>query len=555
MNLRPYQVTALENIWKALQCEQAVLLEAACSAGKTLLFSKIIQRLLAENPSFRVLILMDREILVTQTREKILKLAPELALNVGIVCASVSNTKILDRKITIASRQSLSNQLDKFSPVNLIVIDECHLMSVPHEDDGDDDLDQFGTIIQTLKGYNSKTRLLGVTATPYRLNSGYIYGTKNIKGSQPYFSDVHHRITVSELQAIGFLAPLVGKTIHADGMEAQLDGIRVTAGEYNLLDLSNLMTRSIHINSAVEAWKAHALDRKKTIAFCVTIAHAEKLSEAFSKAGIPSIAIHSEQDDLTGYANMQALHNGDGKVFCSVGKLTTGMDVVDIDCIIMARPTKSAALYKQMLGRGQRIAHGKTDCLVLDLVGNNNEFGTDLDRIKVKYKETPSSESVPIVKTCPQCEATLHPAVRICPDCQYEFISEEALEAEAAALKDVEYGIRPPVEMYVSEMFVSAHVAKKTGKTLLRVRLVLGEFTQTDTNLWLCFPDDGYTGYAVQKGRDLWTALTCGITDYPMSVAEAMERENEILKPWKVVVDMTRKYPEVLKVIEEEVPF
>ena len=106
------------------------------------------------------------------------------------------------------------------------------------------------------------------------------------------------------------------------------------------------------------------------------------------------------------------------------------MDVVDIDCIIMARPTQSTALYKQILGRGQRIDlllyPWKTDCLVLDLVGNNILFGTDLDRLKVIYRKRTDSKGEPITKDCPECNEEMHPAVKICPQCGYEFPKKES---------------------------------------------------------------------------------------------------------------------------------
>lgn len=545
MNLRPYQVTALESIWMSLQCEQAVLLEAACSAGKTLLFSKITQRLLAENPSFRVLILMDREILVSQTHAKLLTIAPELALSVGIVCASVSDTKTLHRPVTIASRQSLINHLGRFEAVNLIIVDECHLMAVPKEGQTEPP-DQFGAIIQTLRGYNPRTRLLGVTASPYRLSDGYIYGDKNVKGALPYFETVHHQVTVAELQAAGYLAPLKGKTIVVSDLASRLANVSLVGGEFNLGAISNIMSEGIHIRSAVEAWKEYASDRKKTIAFCVTIAHAEKMAEAFNSEGISAVAIHSEQDDLTAYANMEALKNGDGKVFCSVAKLTTGMDVPDIDCILMARPTKSAALYKQILGRGQRIAPDKTDCLILDLVGNNSEFGTDLDRLKVHYKKGATVDGKQVVKTCPQCEADIHPACRVCPDCGYEYPQADFEEAAKPDMVDATYGAEPPKRYRVDGMYPSLHTSKGSKKKLLRLRLEMEN--NISGSLWLCFSEDGYTGFAVEKGQMLWEKIT-GRGSYPLGAEAALHWEADFKAPDYALVDMNGRWPEIRDII------
>ena len=549
--LRNYQVSALENIWKALQMEQSVLLEAACSSGKTLLFSKIIQRLLTENPSFRVLVLMDREVLVRQTQEKIIKVAPELVLDIGIICASVSDEKVLHKRITIASRQSLAGQLNRFEAVNLVVVDECHLMAIPK--DNEPEPDQFALIINTLRQYNPKTRLWGVTATPFRLNDGWIFGQKNAPGCRPYFDDVHYRITVGELLSEGFLAPLVGKTVVSGGLNERLNTVRLTGGEFNLGELSDVMCQGVHIRSAVEAWKEHASDRKKTLVFAVTIEHAEKLTAAFNAEGISALAIHSDQDDLTSYANMEALKKGEAKVFCSVAKLTTGMDIPDIDCILMARATKSTALYKQILGRGQRIFTGKENCMVLDLVGNNHEHGTDLDNLRVKWRHKTDVKGMPVSKECPQCNASLHPAVRICTECGYEYPRTD-FEAEKPELTDTAYGSSLPETYPVMSRYCTVHVSKKNNKELLRIRLEMGDDMSTVTgNLWMCF-EDHYQGFAVEKGKKLWKKMTLG-TEYPKSVNEAIERENEILTPDRATVNISGRWPEVLSVEYDEVPF
>lgn len=550
LNLRPYQLHALENLWTALQVELNILLVSPTGAGKTVIFSKIAQRLIAENPSFRVLILTDREILVSQSRDKLLRIAPELSLSVGIACASVSDTKTLHKPITIASRQSLTKHLGRFEPVNLIIVDEVHLAAVPKEGDTEPP-DQFSEIIQTLKEYNPKTRLLGVTATPYRLTDGYIYGTKNAKGCLPYFSEVHHQITVAELQSQGFLAPLKGKTIVPNGLEDRLKAVSLVAGEYNIGSISNIMSEGIHIKSAVEAWKEHAPDRKKTLAFCTTIEHSEKLAAAFRMADIPALAIHSQLDDLESYARMQALKNGDAKVFTSVAKLTTGLDIEDIDAVLMCRPTKSAALYYQCIGRSMRIAEGKTDALILDLVGNNNEFGTDLDRLKVRYKKATDKDGKPMNKDCPNCESLLHIAVRVCPDCGYEYPRTDFEEADKPEMVDAQYGAQPPVELEVESWFPSLHKSKEKGRKLLRLRLEMEN--NTSGSLWMCFPEDGYTGFAVEKGKKLWTQLG-GKGEYPKSADEAVERTDELLMPLKCLVDLNGKWPEI-KEVREVMPF
>lgn len=550
---RPYQIIALDAIWDALQTQKNVLLQAACSAGKTLMFSKITRKLLAERPECRVLILTDRDILVEQSIEKLKAIAPELMNDIGIMCASASKIKDGEKRITVASRQTLINRLDEFPAVHLTIVDECHLMAIPKENTPP--TDQFGKIIERLREYNPNMRLFGVTATPYRLAGGHIYGDDNVPGSTPYFDNITHNISVEYLQSQGYLAPLIGKTVIQSNIIEDLADISITSGEYNLGELGDVMTRFVHIKAAVEAWKKNASDRKKTLAFCVTIEHAEELSQAFNTADIKSHAIHSQLTPIELEEATRALHNGTSSVFTSVAKLTTGMDIPDIDCCIMCRPTKSAALYKQMLGRFQRICDGKKDALIIDLVGNNQVFGTDLDNLKITYSGQSKRDEEKKIKRCPKCDTELHLAVRICYECNYMYPkTQEIIEAEEQALKEIEYGKQPPQKMKIIDLYMEEWLSKNSGKMIFRIRFELkeSEYKQISISQWLCFTDDGYSGFAVEKGKEKWQILTnnaddLNYDDFPTSAAEALERDNEIVVPDYALVDMTPKWPEIIE--------
>jgi len=508
------------------------------------------------------LILMDCEILVRQTEDKLRKVAPELAFEIGIVCASVSKTKDNSKRVTIASRQTLINRMHDFEPVQLVVIDEAHLVAIPKKNKTSED--QFNVILDKLFQYNPNMRMLAVTATPYRLAGGYIYGSNNVAGSEPYFQDITHRITVAELEKAGYLAPLIGYTTAPGSKKHDLEDLRIVAGEYNLGDLSDLMAKSVHLNSAVETWKEHCIvSREKTLVFCVDIEHADRLSEAFQKAGIPAIAIHSKLSAIENSLAMEDLEKGRKKVFCSVAKLTTGMDVIDIDCILMCRPTKSAALYKQMLGRGQRLNTetypNKKDCIVLDMVGNNDMFGTDLDKLKVSYvgQNGKKKKDEKPVKFCPECNAELHPAVRIC-DCGYEYPVSDYQDANRPDMQSIAYGEqerKPAVSMPITDMYPQVWDSKKSGKTLLRVIVEMreSEYRTCSASIWLCFPDQ-YHGFAVERGEEWWFKLT-NHNDFPRSAAEAESRWQEVTMPTEAIVDINGEWPEILDFEFDEIPF
>jgi len=566
--LRPYQIRVLDQVWAALQVKLNVLITAPCAAGKAILFAKIIQRLLRENPEFRALILVDREILVTQSRDKLYLVAPELGGDIGIVCASVTTAKDLHQRVTVASRQTIINQLNRFPPVQLTIIDECHLMAIPRDDDPEPD--QFAQIIKKLWEYNPKMRLVGCTASPYRLGTGYIHGGRNKGGSRPYFDVVDAEVTTRELLDGGFIAPMVGRVRTGKALAEDLQTVSITAGEYNLGQLSEVMCKETHVQSCVDAWREYASDRRKTIIFCATIEHAEAVAAAFKDAGVSATAIHSKLPPIEEASRMRALRQGSLLVFTSVAKLTTGMDVVDIDCIIMARPTKSTALYQQCVGRGQRIADGKIDCLVIDLVGATQEFGTDMDNLKVTIPRDSSGDAP--FKICPGekqdgtvCGQSVHASLKFCPYCSFEFPIDPAVEAKLGKLEKVKFNEAPePDEYHVEHVRYQVHMSQSSGKALIRVEYDCGFYARKIYE-YLCLPDY-YDGYAVAKARAWWAERSQDefpdtVQDF-MTVAEYLPMPTEILvtKDGKYYRVVGYKFPEygeyeAKELIEEEIPF
>jgi DNA repair protein RadD len=547
MILRPYQVRILDATWAAMQHKHNVLIVAPCAAGKTVLFSKITQRLLRENSAFRVLILVDREILVTQSRDKLHSIAPELSHEVGIVCSSVTTTKELDRRVTIASRQTLINCMEQFAPVHLCIVDEAHLMSIPREDKPTPD--QFAEIVCKLREYNPNMRLVGCTASPYRLGGGYIHGDQNKPGSRPYFDQVDAEVSTKEMLAAGYLAPLVGRANTGSTMQADLKNISIVGGEYNLGQLSSMMCKSTHVQSCISAWREYAWGRKKTLVFCTTIEHSETVAAAFYAAGIPSVAIHSKLTPVEESIRMTALERGTMQVFTSVAKLTTGLDITDLDCGILARPTKSTALYKQIVGRFQRLAEGKTDALIIDLVGATTEFGTDMDNLKVNVPRDASGETP--FKICPGenengtvCGQSVHASLRYCPHCSYAFPVDEAVEAKIGKLEKVKFNdIQEPESYTVSHVSYEVHESRNTGKHLIKVTYQCGQFSKF--NEWICLPDF-YNGFAVQKARDWWDQRT--EEPFPQTCEEFIFLADNLMQPAVVIVVKEGKYDRITDV-------
>ena len=546
--LRPHQEEAIETMWGAIKGQINTLMVCPCSFGKSLVLAKLAQRILEKDPSYRVLFLVDREILVSQLRDGITTYFPEMVGHIGIVCSSVTDNFCHERRITIASRQSLVKRLSDIEPVHAVLADECHMYAVPREKE---EPDQFGFILNAMRDKNKHTRLIGCTATPYRLTDGFIYGSHNKPGSLPYWEDIDYECKVETLLEGGYLAPLVGKTVVEERFSLDLSRVGMVGGDYNLGQLDALMTKDVYLQGAINAWKEHASDRNKTAMFCVSIEHAEAAAQAFRAQGIPAIAIHSKLGRIGGFSAMESLKSGECKVYTSVGKLTTGMDVPDIDALILARPTKSTALFKQIIGRAQRIFPGKTDAFILDLVGLTNEFGTNLDRLKVIVPKSADDnlEKEKSAKKCPICQTELEINSIECPECGY--IYEVLLqEANAKELRDIEWAKKQaPVEMGIVNVYAEVFLSKKSGKQLLRIVFTGDDnhWNPTRASAWLCFPNDGYSQGACKRGRSIWNGLFPSVPT-PQSAEHAIQFKDNLVCPVSIVVDKNGEYPDIMKI-------
>ncbi|OQY16639.1 MAG: hypothetical protein B6I36_10020 [Desulfobacteraceae bacterium 4572_35.1] len=499
LELRPYQKRVCQSVWEALESGENALLQGPTAMGKSCIVAAVSNKLINVLPSGRVLILVDREILVSQLRDSISRFYP--GLSIGVICAGVSAKKQLDCQLTIASRQTIVNCLDEFAPVNLLILDEAHLVNPTREGKK---LDQYGVIIERLKEYNDNMRLFGCSATPYRLNNGFIYGNKHHPADKPYFNNLTEKVTFAELTDNGFLCPLKGEI---SNNQIDLSSVAMVAGDYNLGQLSTVM--GLHIDTIQEAIDIHAYNRNKIMVFCVDIKHAEKVATATGGVSYHSKLLKKERAGI-----LTAFKKNQHRVICSVATLTTGFDDPGVDCIIMARPTKSPALFVQMVGRGLRINKGKEDCLLIDLTGNTKEHTptNSLDNVHVTIPKGGGGEGEAPYKICPglnnddtQCLEEVHPKCCICPECGFRFETEIA-----AALPDTqtvnfsEPFIKKPAMMYsVLGMETTIHESA-AGKKLLRIEFLLDTLEQYNTvSDWICLADE-YSGYAVTMGIEKW---------------------------------------------------
>ncbi len=414
--LRPYQEQAVQTLIQCTRSRQFLLLQAATGAGKTLMAAHFM-RYFTDRWHFRCLFLAHKAILVRQALERMQASFEDADVNVDCLCASVEKPGNVSGHIIVASPQTLGRRLENLPRVDVIVIDECH--RVPPKDQHS----LYGDIISAVTEKRPNARILGITATPWRLGQGAIYSQAGQAQQTSWWSDIDVRISIRELQKSQWLAPL--KVLACDTSDDLLSVPVGASGDFREDVLEETLLKPLHLGSAVKAVLMHAQDRSRIAAFCVSIVHARALADRFAAQGISAAAIDSRTDSRTNNEHLAAFARGDIRVLCTVGMLTEGWDCPATDCLLMCRPTLSPALYVQMTGRGLRTAPGKKDCLLLDLSGNVLRHGSPnaprLSRPQAQcdeeggYGQGNSGESP---RFCPFCDSILPADTKLeCPFC------------------------------------------------------------------------------------------------------------------------------------------
>jgi len=271
--------------------------------------------------------------------------------------------------------------------------------------------------------------------------------------------------------------------------------------------------------------------------FAIDIAHAEHITKALCKKGINAAVVHSKMDaDRTAVVN--GFKRGDYRAVVNVDILTMGLDVPNIDLIIMLRPTHSPVLHVQTIGRGLRPHPDKTHCLVLDFAGNTMRLGP-INDVRIKQKDKSDGTGEPIVKECPDCQALVHISVKNCNVCGYEFLFKTNLTVEAGIEELVKKTESPTAEWYnVSSIRYDLH--DKVGKpTSMKVTYRVGLQT---FNEWICFDHDGYAKYKA----DNWVRFRApeGMPT-PGDVHQLYEWASWLKQPIEILIDLKTKFPQI----------
>ncbi|MDP0589380.1 MAG: DEAD/DEAH box helicase [Candidatus Endonucleobacter bathymodioli] len=388
--LRPYQKQAVRSVIQHFKkSSDPAVVVLPTGAGKSLVISE-----LARLARGRVLVMAHVKELVAQNHEKY----ESYHLKASIFSAGLGK-KEASEQVVFGSIQSVCKNLNCFNDTRytLLVIDECHRISLEKNT-------SYQNVINHLLTLNVDLKILGLTATPYRLGLGWIYQYHKIDNQKysirteddRFFKDCIFELPLSYMIDNRFLVPV---TI-LDAPIAFYDFHSLTtgsSGQYRERDLNQLIHGESRATAKIINQVIHeATLRQGVMIFAATVEHAKEVFSYLPEGQAGLIVGETSRLDrnaIIGLFKCKKL-----KYLVNVSVLTTGFDVPHVDLIAILRPTASVSLYQQIIGRGLRLSPGKTGCLVMEFAGNNyNLFSPEVGSPK------PSNHSVPVNIACPVC--------------------------------------------------------------------------------------------------------------------------------------------------------
>ncbi len=497
---RPYQLEAIDALDEHLATKEnnpCVVIPTA--GGKSLVMALAIQRWKLAHPPLRVCILAHRKELVKQNSDELIAIWP--AGDIGVYSAGLRRRNVA-HSILYASIDSVWNKWGEFEPFDLIFIDEAQ--RIPARGEG-----KYRSFIAGVRGFNPRLRVVGVTATPYRME-GPICHKDHI------LNEIAYEVPVTRLLAEGYVCLLRSRIgeVQPDVSSVKRNG----KGDYIESELAAAVDQSEVVSAAVAEMVRiiRAERRQSVIVFCVDVSHCEHVSLELRKHGFSAPFVTAktpvtERDRLSEMFKQKRI-----PILLNVNVFTEGFNAKGVDCVVLLRPTLSKALYVQMVGRGLRLHPDKADCLVLDFAGCIEEHGP-IDQIEAGYVR---------MARCGGCGDSFSRAIRECPHCGWVIppIEMEKLEGEEEAERERRmHGTKPlnapvisePVWLDVDDVSVHLH-RKPDSPDSIRVQYRCG---LTVASEWVCL---NHSGFARKTAGQWWLARRLPGDYSTVTVAEAM---------------------------------
>lgn len=364
LQLRDYQTQAIDKILWAQQLDGNDLCILPTGAGKSVVIADLAKRL-----GKPILILQPSKEILTQNYKKLcLYVSPD---QIGIYSASLQSKEV--KYYTFATIQSIYKKPEEFQHYEIVIIDECHTVNPKN----------MGSMFTSFINAIGNPKVIGFTATPYRLGLNYAYkydpkykkkflsgitATKMINRMRPVFwNRIIFNINNADLLAEGYLSPL--EYIDRSVIEHANIPVNKSQSDFDLFGFEMAISR--YEDRILKTLAFAEKESKHVLVFCSSVGQAEKFQLLTPGSYVVTAKTPSKDRDRI----IEDFKNGTIKTVFNVGVLTTGFDHPSLDCIVLLRPTRSIALYYQMLGRGVRISEGKKSCKVIDVTGTVRSIG------------------------------------------------------------------------------------------------------------------------------------------------------------------------------------
>lgn len=528
MKLRPYQQAAIDAVYAHLATSEAnPCVVIPTGGGKTPVIATICRDTVTQWGG-RVLILAHVKELLEQSVDKLRTICP--GIPVGIYSAGLKR-RDTDEPVLVAGIQSVYRRPYDLGRFDLILVDEAHL--IPPDGEG-----MYLTFLQAMRVVNPQVRVIGLTATPFRLKDGPICAPGNI------LEQVCFEVGVKELIRDGYLSPLISK---AGTVKVDTSRLHIRGGEFIADEVEALMDDEALVQAATSEIAELTRHRAATLIFCAGVQHARHVAAVLcERHGIAIEVVTGETPTAERDRIIAAFKTGELRYLANVNVLTTGFDAPQVDCVVLMRPTLSAGLYYQMVGRGFRLAPGKDDCLVLDYGGNVLRHGP-VDQLALATQERGTGDGQAPAKECPECQAVVAAAFARCPHCGFTFPPPERQKHDPhASTAGVLSGQFNDSELAVRSVFYAVHTKRgadeRTPRTL-RVEYEVG--WNRWIKEWICVE---HSGFARSKAERWWlerSDLPCPGT---AAEAEGLASQRLLAEPTHITVRETagEEFPRIV---------
>lgn len=544
MKLRDYQTEAVDACWDYL-CQQAgsPVIVLPTGAGKSLVLAQLASDTVLKFGG-RAMILAHRKELLEQNADKVRKLVP--GISVGTFSAGLRRWDSTS-PVICAGIQSCFKHADVFGSMQLIMVDEAHLVSPTGEG-------MYRKFLSEMRTCNPKSRLVGLTATPFRTGDGKICGPEKM------FQKVCYEAKIPRLIHDGYLSTIVSQVGDATVDTSQL---HVKGGEFVNTEVESLFDHEVVVVEAVAEIARKTKGRDSILVFCSGVSHASHVARQIATVTGEKVGIVTgDTIPLERSSMLSRFKHGNLRWMVNVDVLTTGFDAPNIDAIAILRATCSPGLFAQICGRGFRLYPGKADCLILDFGENISRHGPlDSDKFGAKRSGGPTgiAEVVP-VKKCPNCEADVPINLKQC-ECGFFFPETEkgprhgANADEGALLQSMEPP-KPPETWNVVGASCRLWVNKKSGSKTLRVDYECqpiegaGNLMTTVVSEWVCIEHEGFAG----KRAAEWWRERCRVGVTTIDEAVILWGRGAVAIPRTIVTRREGPFYKIVSKILDEIP-